>query len=1529
MTYLPNPKPTACFRVISALFLALSAAASAAVVDISNAIGPTQDGGLHIDNIVGAGNSGRLTGHATTFWNSNGFTVPIDLNGNTLEVNSGGGNEPFRAHGAISGSGTLIFDTVLAHKITVDAANAYSGATLIRRGWVQMGSTANQNNLLGTITVGQSSAGKLAWDADNQVSDSSDISLAVSGSSLVLNGFSEEIRDLHLLSGTSVDTGAGSVLKVANLYIDGVLQPEIAVTPGDGFVTGSGYIEVGASGPPVIADPPAAPSSPAPADLAADVHPATFSGLDWADSAGATGYDVYFWPATETKPASPTASVALSNYSPPGGLVSLTNYRWQIVAKNPAGQTAGPGWTFSTLARWDVSGVIENPTQWVGAGNTANLVGDTSFTWQTGNCAIPAKLNGFTLTFDSGGGNPYNYTGTILSGTGGLILKMARHDSGYWNVPMRIGGAAGNNYSGPTLAAFGTISLEKSSGNALAGPIVVGQSDSTARLVWMANDQLSDSSAVTMTWFDVTAAGYPAQRGTFLNLNGHSDTIASLSLAAGNLVKTGDGGVLTTGSLSIDGTLMGSGSYTSATHDFVTGTGAVVVLNGGGTGFQIWAGSHGLTGADADFAADPDGDGISNGIEFVIGGEPNPAAPDTDSNAGLPLATRAGGDFVFTFTRTHSSAYLNPFVEFSSDLQSPWITATDPENAGISITPDTAVDVISVAIPYGMNPRLFARLRVEAAEPAGAVSPRITASPADASAIGGGDITLTAAAGGAKTVAWQWYRNGVAIPGAVESSYIITAATSADAGDYHAVVTNEFGNAVSAAAHVAVSTPPGISGLALIPWPLDLQPGVGNLIIPNGARIVATDPSLLDAAQVLSSEIQAAFAITLPVAGSAPIDGDIVLSLDAALTGERHTVEAAARATVRGENAFAVSLGTATLLQALRPEAGGISCPRFSADDSPTAAIRAFAIDLARQNHSLESLFQAVDLCRLYKINYLHLHFNDDQAYTFPSAAYPLLNTVTASRGGVVYTVAQMQQLEAYAVARGVHIMPEWEGPGHNALMLAAYPDLFKITYPFDPDSTDPAYPKYPPSSSINVAKPEVRAAVRTLIGEMCAVFQSTPYIHLGCDEVDWAWSEHSLDFQNAFAEWGFHRSNPRENVGLVFSKFIGIARDYAAEFGKQTIIWENGAVLGSPEVPSPTDVLVMPFDSYNPGVFPAHGMKLVNAAWSPLYLVNHLRKPVSSIYRWNPGIFGQYSGECDEYVSHTVAAEEVLGTQLTSFEQTEDMEMRSARLRLAAMSERTWNPGLDADYANFRNRLTSTDSLLDAILSPVKINYAGLDDEDDLVFSNQATVTMSLTPGAIGQGLTIRYTANGTDVTKTSALYPGPFQVTSSGAIRAAAFNGAGQRIGRMARELHRHELTLVDNPAAGKPVTATSGANASKAVDLRDCQGWNTNVSAARPAGESLTVDLQETRELDRVTILFAPEGTSYYRVDLSTDGEAWQTVADRSSSGVAGTRAGINHSFGAVSARFVRLTLLPHAGGNGDKSVLEIMVREHQGG
>jgi hypothetical protein len=102
----------------------------------------------------------------------------------------------------------------------------------------------------------------------------------------------------------------------------------------------------------------------------------------------------------------------------------------------------------------------------------------------------------------------------------------------------------------------------------------------------------------------------------------------------------------------------------------------------------------------------------------------------------------------------------------------------------------------------------------------------------------------------------------------------------------------------------------------------------------------------------------------------------------------------------------------------------------------------------------------------------------------------------------------------------------------------------------------------------------------------------------------------------------------------------------------------------------------------------------LVNAAWSPLYVVGYAKKPVSEIYAWDRTRFGMFSGEKVDYTTHIIAAQDVAGTQLTTFEQIEDMEMMSVRARLAAMNERTWNPSLGVGYANFRSRLASTDSL-------------------------------------------------------------------------------------------------------------------------------------------------------------------------------------------------------------------------------------------
>ncbi len=62
-------------------------------------------------------------------------------------------------------------------------------------------------------------------------------------------------------------------------------------------------------------------------------------------AAGATSYDVNF--GATNPPGRVIAGVTTPAYAP-AGMTSGTAYFWQVVARNSAGSTAGPGWSFTT-----------------------------------------------------------------------------------------------------------------------------------------------------------------------------------------------------------------------------------------------------------------------------------------------------------------------------------------------------------------------------------------------------------------------------------------------------------------------------------------------------------------------------------------------------------------------------------------------------------------------------------------------------------------------------------------------------------------------------------------------------------------------------------------------------------------------------------------------------------------------------------------------------------------------------------------------------------------------------------------------------------------------------------------------------------------------------------------------------------------------------------------------------------------------------------------------------------------------------
>ena len=157
------------------------------------------------------------------------------------------------------------------------------------------------------------------------------------------------------------------------------------------------------------------------------------------------------------------------------------------------------------------------------------------------------------------------------------------------------------------------------------------------------------------------------------------------------------------------GTLTGSFTSTSLPSGyslFVNTAAKQIELrqSAGGETYEQWAAGFSNTSAEADI----DGDGLPNGIEFVLGSD-----AQVSSLAKLPTFVRNGnGDFVFTFQRTERSAYLNPVVEYSTTLiGGSWTTF----GGAVVSTPVDGSATVTATLPAslaGPNGKLFARLRV-------------------------------------------------------------------------------------------------------------------------------------------------------------------------------------------------------------------------------------------------------------------------------------------------------------------------------------------------------------------------------------------------------------------------------------------------------------------------------------------------------------------------------------------------------------------------------------------------------------------------------------------------------------------------------------------------------------------------------------------------------------------------------------------------------------------------------------------------
>ncbi len=236
--------------------------------------------------------------------------------------------------------------------------------------------------------------------------------------------------------------------------------------------------------------------------------------------------------------------------------------------------------------------------------------------------------------------------------------------------------------------------------------------------------------------------------------------------------------------------------------------------------------------------------------------------------------------------------------------------------------------------------------------------------------------------------------------------------------------------------------------------------------------------------------------------------------------------------------------GFETLLQLLQSDSAGWYWPVVKITDQPRFPWRGLMIDVARHWQPMEVIKRNLDGMALVKLNVLHLHLTDDQGFRIESKTFPRLHQLGSD--GDFFTQTQMRELIAYAAARGIRVVPEFDIPGHATSWVVSQPELASAPGPY---AIERKWGVFDPV--LDPTNPQVYVLLDGFFGEMAALFPDA-YIHIGGDENNGAqWSA------NPVIQAYIREHKLKDNAGL-HAYFNTRVHAILAQYGKQLIGWDE-----------------------------------------------------------------------------------------------------------------------------------------------------------------------------------------------------------------------------------------------------------------------------------------------------------------------------------------------------------------------------------
>ncbi len=333
----------------------------------------------------------------------------------------------------------------------------------------------------------------------------------------------------------------------------------------------------------------------------------------------------------------------------------------------------------------------------VTGGNLSTFGGTMTFDASTTGSTIASPLNCYpataAATLQVADGDAA--TDLLLSGVVSNVGNLIKTGLGTLDL------SAANTYVGNTTVNAGTLHLTSTGRLTFA----IGATSGLANKITGTGAVIVDGAFVIDT-----SAATALNTGTWL-LN----SIATLSVTYGGTFSV----MNTDGSLWTDS---GTGKWSKAvgtkTWTFDKASGTLTVL---GNGYAGWAATHAGGGTPTQ---DFDGDGVSNGLEWVLGGS------ETTNDLGkLPKATTAAGNLEFTFVRdqqiltdagttveievgTNLAGWTDTYtvgVDTAGSSASPGATGTVTVTAN---TPVAGKDTVTLTVTQAPDATKFARMKV-------------------------------------------------------------------------------------------------------------------------------------------------------------------------------------------------------------------------------------------------------------------------------------------------------------------------------------------------------------------------------------------------------------------------------------------------------------------------------------------------------------------------------------------------------------------------------------------------------------------------------------------------------------------------------------------------------------------------------------------------------------------------------------------------------------------------------------------------